>query len=194
MLKFPLRLTPDNLADNISSRQSYLTQSESLWSTPTLGPQHLYCCPLFRPSWIQDLQQSRHITTNCQDLHRTLHLIVITPVLFLLLGLLLNPLIHHQLVELLPRHLVDGNSLQLHVVDIVEYNLRRLPCEKDQIFPPRQLNLITWNLAKTCPQIITLKFPKDEALDIFELDDCQSVPGGRGWDSPCSNVIPRTTL
>ena len=38
-----------------------------------------------------------------------------------------------------------------------------------EIFPLWELYLITWNLGKTCPQIISLKFPKDETLDIFEL-------------------------
>ena len=38
-----------------------------------------------------------------------------------------------------------------------------------EIFPLWELYLITWNLGETCPQIISLKFPKDETLDIFEL-------------------------
>ena len=37
--------------------------------------------------------------------------------------LLLNPLLHHQLVQLLPRHLVDGDPLQLLILSIVEDNL-----------------------------------------------------------------------
>ena len=167
MLKFPLRLTSDNLADNISSRQSYLTVSEWLWSTP--APENFIVILPFRPGWysVQDLQQGRHIITNSVS---PSHLIVLTALLLLLLLLLLDPLVHHQLVELLPRHLVDGNPLHLQIVHIVEDNLGRLPWQKDQLFPRRRLNLITWNLAKTCPQIISLKFPKDETLDIFELE------------------------
>ena len=41
----------------------------------------------------------------------------------LLLLLLLNSLVHHQLVEFLPRHLVNGNPLDLLIVNIVEDNL-----------------------------------------------------------------------
>ena len=37
-------------------------------------------------------------------------------------------------------------------------------------FPlPSLRNLITWNLGKTCPQIISLKFPKDKTLHLREL-------------------------
>ena len=42
--------------------------------------------------------------------------------LILLRHLLLNPLVSHQLVELLPRHLVDGDPLQLLLLSIVEDN------------------------------------------------------------------------
>ena len=44
-----------------------------------------------------------------------------------LLLLLLNPLVLHQLVQLLPRHLVNRNPLQLLILNIIEHNLRGLP-------------------------------------------------------------------
>ena len=60
-------------------------------------------------------------------------------------------------------------------------------------FPlPSLRNLITWNLGKTCPQIISLKFPKDKTLHLWELRGLfgRWENWGENWDvSPCSAVI-----
>ena len=77
--------------------------------------------------WVQDLQRGLHVITNStlvlsQPSLQSLYLVMFTSIRLLLL-LLLNPLVHHQLVEFLPRHLVNGNPLDLLIVNIVEDNL-----------------------------------------------------------------------
>ena len=60
-----------------------------------------------------------------------------------------------------------------------------------EIPPPSLRNLITWNLGKTCPQIISLKFPKDKTLHLWELRELLRLLWENNW---CLTLFRRHPL